>query len=299
MARYFERADNCARVLDATWNLMLSGPSLSREQRWYRALLFIGLPVDAVELDAQSALVRLASDRGNAASIVACITAARENASQVRDEISSEMWERLNRLYHEVTRAADKATEHASVSIVATVREGSLLFQGVTDATMNHGEGWDFVQLGKYFERACALSVLLDAYFSTKAAATDLDWMGLLTSCSAFEAYCKVYTADLKPEFVAEFILLHPEFPYSVRFAAERMQRALEAVGKRSAPYRSAPVERIMGRLRSSLAYLSINEVMGGNFRGFLDNIIEQARDLHAALHNVYIEYPVEVALEI
>ena len=89
------------------------------------------------------------------------------------------------------------------------MREGSYRFYGVTDQTMNHGEGWHFIQLGKYIERACAVSVLLDSHFSAaETARTISTGSGLLTSCAAFEAYCKVYTADLKPERIAEFMLL-------------------------------------------------------------------------------------------
>ena len=96
---------------------------------------------------------------------------------------------------------------------MTVIREGSYNFHGVTHATMNHGEAWQFIRLGRYMERAGALPVLLDAVFCATTGADDLDWVGLLSSCSAFEAYCKVYTADLKPERVAEFLLLNPEFP--------------------------------------------------------------------------------------
>ena len=75
---------------------------------------------------------------------------------------------------------------------------------------MNHDEAWHFIQLGKYIERACNLCVLLDAYFVVDKHADDLDWVGLLSSCAAFEAYCKACTAELKPERIANFLLLKP-----------------------------------------------------------------------------------------
>ena len=105
MSRYFERADNCARAIEATHSLMLSRGEFSHDQRWYRALTGLGLPSDARDQDPQVAIGRLAADRQIRASIVSCITGARENASQVREEISSEMWERLNRLFHEVAQS--------------------------------------------------------------------------------------------------------------------------------------------------------------------------------------------------
>ena len=100
-------------------------------------------------------------------------------------------------------------------------------FYGVTETTMSHGEGWRFVQLGKFTERACAVSLLLDAYFSTDTRADDLDWVALLASCAAFDSYCKVFTADLQPARIAKFLLVHPEFPYSVRYSIERMHESL------------------------------------------------------------------------
>src|SRR5438128_156454 len=105
-SRYFERANNCARVLGATWQLMLNPSRTATEERSRRALLFLGLTGDSEKLDAQEAIMQLVADKSNAFSIVSCIMAARDNASQVREEISSEMWEHLNRMYHEVIDAS-------------------------------------------------------------------------------------------------------------------------------------------------------------------------------------------------
>jgi len=163
---------------------------------------------------------------------------------------------------------------------------------------MSHGEGWQFIQLGKYMERSCALPVLLNAYFSTAGQADDLDWVGLLASCSAFESYCKVYTADLKPESIAEFLLLNPEFPYCVRYAVERMNEAIAAISERSFGHATTRLERIAGRLRASLAYAQITEIMTGGLHRYLDSVIEQCKNLHAAVHEVYIDYPIQSALE-
>src|ERR1700732_281967 len=106
MSRYFERANNCSRVIEATWNLMLNPSRISRDDRWCRALAFLGSPILAEKLDPQEALLRMATSKGDRSSIVSCIAATRENASQAREAISSEMWEQLNRLYHQVMQAA-------------------------------------------------------------------------------------------------------------------------------------------------------------------------------------------------
>jgi uncharacterized alpha-E superfamily protein len=299
MSRYFERADHCARVLEANHNLMLNPSKPSREQRWQRITASLGLSAELSGVDPQMNVVRLIGEARLPSSILACITSARENAGQVREQISSEMWERLNQLYHEITQASMQlSSDSEPLRLIGVLREGTYRFQGVTDSTMNHGEGWHFIQLGKYIERACGLSALLDAQFSTLAGTDDLDWVGLLTSCSAFEAYCKVYTAELKPSAVAEFLLLNPSFPYTVRYSAEQMHCALLALDNISSTRKASTIERMIGKLQSSLAYTQIDEIMVRDVHPFLAGVIEQCHKLHVAVHEAYIEYPVESAFE-
>jgi uncharacterized alpha-E superfamily protein len=259
----------------------------------------LGIAPAAGGIDPQSAMVKLTSDVGFESSIAFCIAVSRENAGQVREQISSEMWEGLNSLYHKVTKAsANLEADTDPMRLVVAVREGSYQFHGITDATMNHGEGWQFIQLGKYMERSCALPVLLDAYFSRAGEADTLDWVGLLASCAAFESYCKVYTAELRADSVAEFLLLNPEFPYSVCYAVERMSAAIAAISQTSFTKASVRIERIAGRLRASLAYAQIAEIMIGGVHRCLNDVIEQCESLHAAVHMVYIDYPIQSALE-
>ncbi|MBV8895822.1 MAG: alpha-E domain-containing protein [Acidobacteriaceae bacterium] len=299
MSRYFERADHCARVLEANYNLMLNPSKPSREQRWQRITAALGLSVQLSSPDPQTNVIRLIGEPRLPSSIVACVTSARENASQVREQISSEMWERLNQLYHEVTQSSMQLRDDSEpLRLISVFREGTYRFQGVTDSTMNHGEGWHFIQVGKYMERACGLSALLDAQFSTSVGADHLDWVGLLTSCSAFEAYCKVYTAELNPSAIAEFLLLYPDFPYTVRYSAEQMHRALLSLANISAARKASIIERIIGKLQSSLAYTQIDEILVRDLHPFLAGVIEQCHRVHAAIHEVYIEYPVESVFE-
>ena len=299
MSRYFERADNCARVIDATHSLMLSRVEVATDERWYRALTALGLQVEPGSPDPQDAIRRLAADAMNRSSVIACLAASRENASQVREEISSEMWEQLNRLYHEAASLSMGVEDDESVMrLVAAVREGSYAFHGVSETTMTHGEGWRFVQLGKFTERACAVSLLLDAYFGMASQADELDWIALLASCAAFDCYCKVFTADLQPARVAELLLVHPEFPYSVRYSVERMYVSLKAITAQSSGRQRAQIGRTIGRLRSSLAFSTTAELLNGDLHSFLNGVLEQCRSLHSAVHDAYIDYPIEIAFQ-
>ena len=163
---------------------------------------------------------------------------------------------------------------------------------------MSHGEGWRFVQLGKFTERACTVAMLLDAYFSTTSDVDDLDWVALLTSCAAFESYCRVFTADLQRDRIATFLLFHPEFPYSVRYSVERMHAAIDAIlGNSDVPTRTR-IERIIGRMRASLAFTPMTELTAGNLQAFLHRVVEDCAALHLAVYDTYIDYPIEVAFE-
>jgi uncharacterized alpha-E superfamily protein len=298
MSRYFERADNAARVLEATYGLILNPAKFSTEERWFRAVSSLAPGAASGNVDPQRALFLLVADPEGAFSIVKCISGVRENARQVREEISSEMWEHLNRLFHDVTGSELQPGDDAgAMRIVRLVREGSYRFKGVTDATMSHDEGWHFIQLGKYIERVHNLCVLVDSYFVADKHADDLDWVGLLSSCAAFEAYCKACTAELKPERIADFLLLKPEFPYSVRYSLDRLHHALTSISTLSLSRRTEKVEKLIGRLRSMVAYVQVEEVMR-ELHKYLAEIIEQCRDLHAAAQEVYIEYPIDVAFE-
>jgi uncharacterized alpha-E superfamily protein len=123
-----------------------------------------------------------------------------------------------------------------------------------------------------------------------------LEWVGLLKSCAAFEAYCKKHTADLRPLRVAEFLLLNPEFPHSVRFSVDKVHTALRAIADMTERKAEQPV-RLAGRLGASLSFSQIDEVMASGASAFVDSIRQQCAQAHTAIHQIYFDYPVETAL--
>ena len=301
MSRYLERGEHTARVLGTQLNLMLEQDPKSSDRRWLRVLASLGHAGEFPEDSDPFALAQTHALR----QITDGIGFARENARQVREQISSEMWEQLNRLFHEVKRMESAGLwKSQPLDFLAVILESSHLVQGVTDSTMNHGEGWQFIQVGRFIERAAAIARLLDIYFHEFPAGQPMDsgehmeWIGLLRSCTAFEAYCKVYTADLRPERVAEFLLLNSEFPHSVRFAADRMQDSLEAINQAAASRRSPRVAKIAGRLSAGLMFTPLEEVVAG-LADFFADIQQQCVRIHAAIHEVYITYSIEAAIEV
>ncbi len=314
MSRYLERAEHTTRLLDVNLNLMLDETSSSADHRWPRLLQSLGRP-RRLKWDGNPYVLAhsLTFDVTNPASIVACIISARENARHMREQISTEQWHRLNSLYLEVTRPgfkkemqldAESSTE-GPVAFLQQVMEAVHQFQGVTDSTMSHGEGWHFIQVGRYLERATATTFLLEAYHEDLWAHPDraidgneyLEWMGLLRSATAFEAYCKVYTADLTPERILEFILLDPEFPHSVRFSIDSLQTALGAIQEQSGKRRADEVQRLAGKLSASLAFASIDEILDRDVVVYLRRIQQQCNAIHNEIYELYVNYSIQAAL--
>ena len=307
-SRYLERAEHTSRLIDIGLNLMLDQSEAAVERRWGRLLDSVHAPpLLTGTSDAYHITEAMTFDMSNETSIVACIAAARENLRQVREQISSEMWEQLNRLFLQVkeTRLDDvwNVTTH---EFFRSVKEGAHLFQGITDATMNHGEGWQFIQVGRYIERAAATSTLLDVYTNDLMMRNDstdapqrnyLDWVGLLKACTAFEAYCKVYTADLRPERVVEFLLLNPDCPRSVRFAVEAMQASFQSIAEATGTRKSGRVNRLAGRLRATLSFGHIDEILETGLRAYLNDVRRQCAQIHEAILQTYVAYQVESAL--
>lgn len=306
MSRYLERAEHTARLIDVDLQLRLDQSPEAGPDRWLRLIeaLEAPLPSDGV-IDAASLTQILTLDRTNPSSILSCVAAARENLRQVREQCSSEMWEQLNRLYLQVnSTTAGEAWILNSHVFFRAVQEGAHLFQGVTDSTMLHGEGWRYIQLGRFVERTDALTRLIGTHFAARTRTPDaaveseeyLEWVGLLKSCSAFEAYCKTYTAELRPVRVAEFLLLNSEFPHSLRFSVDRVHTALHSIGELTERRTEQPV-RLAGRLQATLNFSQIDEIMVSGVNGYADGVRWQCTQVHNAIQQVYFDYPIEEAL--
>jgi len=306
MSRYLERAEHTARLIDVDLQLHLDYGAASGTAHWLRLLEALQVPVpDDENLDSTRLAYAVTLDRTNPSSIASCISAARENLRQVREQCSSEMWEQLNRLYLQVvgTPKGEDWLLYSQLSFRG-VQEGAHLFQGITDSTMSHGEGWHYIQLGRYVERTHNLARLVGIHFSRVMEVLDLsvegdeylEWVGLLKSCTAFEAYCKKYTAELRPLRVAEFLLLNSDFPHSVRFSVDQVHTALRTIGERIERKADSPI-RLAGRLRANLSFGQIDEIMADGLQNYLESIRNLCAQAHNSIHQIYFDYPVESAL--
>ncbi len=309
MSRYLERAENTARLLDVHLNLMLdSGPEIAEARRLDRLMQSLGVNADDVKATEHDDILRyLTFDEDNPYSILYSAKAARENARQIREQISSEMWLQINRMYLEVRNInPDHAWGDSPHSFFMFIKEGSHLFQGITDATMNHNQGWYFIQIGRYLERLSALVTFLDAQirqeqdFGKKEDGKNeyFELVALLKSISAFEAYCKVYNPDMRADWIVEFILFNAEFPRSARFCIDNLLNSLEKLGALTMSQKTRRVNRLAGRLQSTLNFDEIDDVLSTDFQQYLMNIKRHAYDIHDTLFETYITYPIETALK-
>jgi uncharacterized alpha-E superfamily protein len=306
MSRYLERAEHTARLIDVDLQLRLDQSPEGGAGRWLRLLDALQIaPPEDTRIDTASLTHLLTLERTNPSSILSCVSAARENLRQVREQCSTEMWEQLNRLYLQVNNTTKtEAWLLQSHIFFRAVQEGAHLFQGVTDSTMSHGEGWQYIQLGRFVERTDTLARLVGTHFKSLIHSPDqaveseeyLEWVGLLKSCAAFEAYCKTYTAELRPLRVAEFLLLNSEFPHSVRFSVDMVHAALSAIGEMTERKAEQPV-RLAGRLQATLSFSQINEILASGAGAYVDSVRWQCAQAHTAIHQVYFDYSVESAL--
>ena len=308
LSRYLERAEHTARVLDLTLNLLLEQHSdqemKARMNRVLDGLFASSLPENASLYDMTKAL---ACDPKNSASISFCIAKARENARQIREQISSEMWEHLNALYLEITTTEIDDIWHNQTTheYFRKVKEGAQLFQGLAGSTMSRNECWQFLQLGRYIERATYNAHFLDVQITElqksehyPVVAKDfMNWVGLLKCFTAFEAYCKVYTADLRPDRIIEFLLLNTEFPHSIRFSVDKMEQALNSIEEMTEVKRSGKLKRLVGKLRSDLRFSQIDEILEAGLANYLEGIQQQNSRIHDGIYDLYISYPIDQAI--
>jgi uncharacterized alpha-E superfamily protein len=318
LSRYLERAEHTARLVDVTLHLMLDQSPASAGPRWYRLQACLApAPPDASGADASGRARAIAFDllnratfaaclesaRENARAVASCLAAARENARAVRERISPRMWEQLNRLYLEVrAQPLDDSWLGQPHDYFRGIDQGAQLFHGITESTMCRDEGWHFLQLGKFVERAMLVAALLDVQCGAllddgarplPAADEHLEWLGLLRSTGGFEAYCRVHTAELRPAWIVQFLLLDAEFPHSLRFAVDRLGESLGAIAAATGR-RHGRADRHCGKLRASLSFAQIDEVMASGLHEFLVEAQDVVARIQAAVHQTYVEPTVE-----
>lgn len=307
MSRYVERAENNARLLDVNFQLMLDFENLPEavaRRHWLPILSTLEhedlFHRSYQEADADSVVEFVALSDQNPNSILSCLSRARENARAVREQISSEMWEQINDLYLFVRSEDARQTLRASpYQFFQRIIRGSQLFIGTTDVTMTHGEGWDFVQMGKFIERADCTSRILDVKYHillpggerVGGTVDTVQWMAVLRSLSALEAYRKLYLGQIAPWKVAEFLILQDRFPRALRYCVQHLDAALHRVSGVPDDRYGCEAERLSGRLRGDLDYTTSAEIFQQyGLHQYLDRLQGRLLEIGDAMHREYCQ---------
>ena len=205
----------------------------------------------------------------------------------------------LNELYLFIRSTTARDLFHSSpYEFYKRILEGSFQFLGITDATMTHGEGWDFIQLGKFIERTDRTSRILDVKYhvllpSGERVGGNVDtvqWMAVLRSCSALEAYTKLYVGQIAPWKVAEFLILHDCFPRALRHCVHQVDFALHRISGVPEDRFANEAERLSGKLRSDLDYMRIGEIFQTGLHQYLDRLQLRITQISNAVGEIYCE---------
>jgi uncharacterized alpha-E superfamily protein len=217
----------------------------------------------------------------------------------VRDQITVELWEELNRLYWFVrTPTARQVWKESPSEFFQQIKASSLHIIGLTYATLIHNEGWWFAQVGKLIERADKTSRILDLRYQALPAKgvpqtvseTDaLEWSAILRSCSAWDAYKTIHGAEVSPRLVAEFLLLNEDFPRSVHFCVGELNNALRKISGVPEGKFCNDAEKLAGRLVAELQFSTIDEIFTAGLHDYLDLLQGKLNDIGAALFDAYI----------
>lgn len=308
MSRYIERAENNARLMNVSLQMLLDGEAVigRKLMRYWRAVLLATASDELFgkthpEGDAGQIAEFLTSSLLNPDSIVSCIASARENARMIRDQISEEMWNELNDLYLflKSPRARD-GLRRAPQDVYDQIIAKSMLFQGITDNTLARGEGWQFIQLGKLLERADKTSRFIDIKHHSQVAGDTptldaLQWTSILRACSALGSYRSQFGSVIRTEDVLHVLIFSMSFPRSIRFALWSLDRILHDLSGSQTGDFTNNAEKRTGSLLARLNFSSVDDVISEGIHRYIDQLQQELNLIGQGVFETYVLLPTEV----
>lgn len=307
MARYVERADNLARLIDVNQQLLLDSERLDSDRLrgfWQPIILSAGDEelFNTLHSEAGSAEVIhfLTNDLRNPNGISSCIAHARENARTVRDQLSDELWEELNSLYLFMRSDAGNALLISDPArFYQNIRRSAETFLGIASSTISRNEAWEFMSLGRHLERADKTTRFLDvtSYLpnnedETKSASLGiLHWSAILRSCGALGAY-RAVKRDVDAREVFDFLVFSKDFPRSVLFCIEAVDMALHRISGSQRGSFINEAERLSGRLLADLNFGSTDEAFGIGLHNYLDSLQQRFNAIGEAIFESFVLMP-------
>jgi uncharacterized alpha-E superfamily protein len=299
-----ERAENTARMLNVNYETSLLPQSAEATEQGWRGLLSISeLTPDYLkrysDFNGRDVMDFMVRDENNPSSILACLRAARENARAVRGTLTTEVWETQNQTWLEFNRLLrEGAFTRDPGAFFEWVKFRSHLSRGVTVGTMLQDDSLHFLRIGTFLERGDNTARLLDVKFHALAGeyfgtgngkeVHEVDfyhWSAILRSVSGFEIYRKVYRNVIRPELVAELLILRPDMPRSLAACVNELVANLKLVANQQ----SSETLRRAGRLQADLQYGRIDEILATGLHAYLTQFLARVGDLGGGISRDFL----------
>ena len=308
MARYMERAENLARILDVN-------ETFSRDSRgWQNWRSILELYRDEArflaeheEATADAVIYFYTLDQRNVTSIISAVNEARGNARTLRPLISTEMWIQLNMFSNKLkSMPREELSEPRLARFCNQVKEACQTHTGITEGTFYRDEGWFFYQIGRCIERADQTTRLLDVKYhlllpSSERVGSPLDvshWNAVLRSAAGYHAFRRVHPSGMTPADAAGFLLFHRRFPRSVRACVRDISNLLTHLRSNYRLIGGTRSLEELDELRSVLDDITIDQVIGKGLHEFIDWIQVKLNCIHEELGTAYFGYQVRTAAE-
>jgi uncharacterized alpha-E superfamily protein len=302
MARYTERAENTARMLDVNHQTsLLPQPAQFLEQSWKKLLTISKLEESFLSqydvINRENVLDFMIYETSNPSSIVSCLFAARENARVIRGRITSEVWETQNTTWLELQQILESRHQSDPSRLLEWVKHRCHLFRGVLHGTMLKNEAFYFIRVGTLLERADNTARILENKYEDQEAIQVLEdsadhnffdfyhWASLLRSVSAFEIYRQIYSDQVTPKQVAQLLIFNKQMPRSMVCCINELIPLISEVKNQQ----SKEIDRLLGKLKASLDYSDIDEVFEQGLEEFIETFLERINHIANEFSSAYL----------
>jgi uncharacterized alpha-E superfamily protein len=295
LSRYVERSDGILRMLKINY---ASSQDTVQEFTWEPVIrIFAGTDEETEKLgnNSRAVLKYMVTGKSNPNSILNIITLARENARGVQEHITKDLWQCLNEYYHTVKdiKLETSLRREDPISVLDVLIRQVMLYYGTVEITMERSEGRSFMNIGKYLERGIQSVDILDTKFGSIDHNPDLltdttYWKHLLLSLGGYELYLKTYREGFEAENVLEQVVLNNDFPRSVIYSVNHIQRYFERLKNDSNIDDYRELSFYIGRLQSHIKYSSVKSIRDEGLHTFLTQIRSQLFGIGNALNNHY-----------
>jgi len=299
--RYMERADGMLRCTMTNYILMFD-KGVSNNLNWQHILeVFAEVDekvIEDIKFNTEAALNILLLDNPNINSLKNILGKARENARGIQDNITKEVWEQINGMYHSInsSQLVDKLKGYDALETVNTFCKESLLYNGVTDTTMPRGLGWSFMNLGRYIERCFITIEVAEKFFSfidynLTEEKDILQWRPMLLALSGYELHLKTYRSSSHNENALHQVIFNKNFTRSVLYSLNRISKYLvDVLQENDTEHKDAIIKRF-GRLISKVEYMDMDSLNKDNLKDFFEELKTSLGDFSDLVGQSFFSY--------